>query len=1010
MSLQKPWFRLFVLLAALMLPLLSGPPRAQAAASSLFFSEYVEGSSVNKAVEIYNGTGTAVDLAAEGYKIEMYFNGSTSAGTTVALTGTLADGDVYVVADDGADPAILAVTDQTSTASFFNGDDAVVLRNNGGIVDVIGQIGFDPGSEWGSGDTSTADNTIQRLATVCAGDANGSDAFDPTVEWAGFPNNTFTGLGSHTASCGGDSPPAVSSTTPTNGASGVALDANLSVTFSEDVTVSGAWFDLTCTASGSHPATVSGGPLSYTLDPAADFATGESCTLTIFASQVADQDGTPDNLPADVFVTFSTVAASFGSCGDPATLISAVQGSGSLSPLNGTPDVIVEGVVVADLQNTVTELSGFYVQEEDADADADAATSEGIFVYDNGFGVDVSAGDVVRVQGDVFEFETSGGSGAFLTELTAVSNVAVCTTGASVTPATLSLPVADLAELEAYESMLVTFPQTLTVSENFDLARFGSVTLSAGRLFNPTQVALPGAPALAQLDLNNRSRIILDDGNAQQNIDPTRYPAPGLSAANTLRSGATVTGLTAVLEQRFSTYRLQPAGAVTFTDANPRTAAPDPVGGSLRVASFNVLNYFNGDGLGGGFPTSRGANTLFEFNRQRDKIISATLAIDAGVVGLIEIENDGYGAQSAIQDLVNGLNAQTAPGTYAIINPGVPQIGTDEIAVGFIYQPAVVTPVGAAAILDSSVDPTFLDTKNRPVLAQTFMENSSGELFTVAVNHLKSKGSDCNDVGDPDLGDGQGNCNVTRTNAAIALANWLATDPTGSGDPDFLIIGDLNSYAMEDPIAALQSAGYTDLVNGAGMAYSYVFTGESGTLDYALATGSLADQVTGAAPWHANADEPRALDYNVEFKSAGQIISFYNDDAYRSSDHDPVVVGLALSSSPVTAVLTPLNAPIVIPPGGGSLQYEVALTNVSAAPVTFHAWVMATLPNGNPYGPIAGPQRITLAAGQTVTRILQQAVPANAPAGTYEVTLFVGRYNDIVVTTDSFTFTKDSAR
>jgi predicted extracellular nuclease len=181
---------------------------------------------------------------------------------------------------------------------------------------------------------------------------------------------------------------------------------------------------------------------------------------------------------------------------------------------------------------------------------------------------------------------------------------------------------------------------------------------------------------------------------------------------------------------------------------------------------------------------------------------------------------------------------------------------------------------------------------NRPALAQTFAENASGQKFTVVINHLKSKGSDCNAVGDPDIGDGQGNCNVTRTRAAGALARWLLTDPTGSGDPDFLIFGDLNSYAMEDPITALKNAGYYNLVSDfSGMwAYSYTFDGQSGYLDHALATLSLRLQIKGTTLWHINADEPFVIDYNTEYKPQ----DLYTPTAYRSSDHDPVVVTLHL--------------------------------------------------------------------------------------------------------------------
>ncbi|VAW33102.1 VgrG protein [hydrothermal vent metagenome] len=906
---KKFWLRSLILTAILSIPFFINTTPARAVATSLFISEYIEGSSNNKAIEIYNGTGTAVDLSVGGYTLEYYFNGNTTALTNIALSGVVADGDVYVVADNNANATILAEADLISSSSFFNGDDTIILRNSGGIVDVIGQLGFDPGSQWGTGDVSTQNNTLQRMNTVCGGDSVETDAFVPAVEWNGFPQDTFTGLGSHAANCG-DTPPSVSSTSPVNGMPNVALNADISINFNEPVTLGGSWADINCTVSGAVTAVTTGGPQSYTLNPTADFATGETCTVTIFASQVSDLDGTIDNMTADYIFNFSTVAGGFGICGDPATLIHNIQGSGSSSPLNGVTDVIIEGVVVGDYQDTVNELAGFNLQEEDADADGNPATSEGIFVYDNGFGVDVNPGDVVRLQGTVTELETSAASGVFLTEMNALTTVSLCSSGATVTPATITLPLTDLTDLEPFEGMLVTFPQTLDVTETYNLARYGSVDLSLGRLFNPTQITTPGAAANAQQALNDLSRIILDDANGVQNKDPVIYPDPGLSAANPLRSGATVSGLTAVLDQRFSAYRLQPVGIINFVDSNPRTATPDPVGGSLTVASFNVLNYFNGDGSGGGFPTARGADSLSEFNRQRDKIIAALVAINADVVGLVELENDGYGSLSAIQDLVNGLNAVTAPGTYAIIDPGVSAIGTDAIAVGIIYKPTAVTPTGAAQILDSSVDPLFLDTKNRPALAQTFTEVGNSERFTVVVNHFKSKGSACDDVGDPDLGDGQGNCNVTRTNAATALVNWLATDPTGSGDADFLIVGDLNSYAMEDPIAAITGAGYTDLGNSLTNAYSYVFTGQYGTLDYGISSPSLTSQVSGVSEWHINSDEPRALDYNEEFKSAGQISLFYSADSYRSSDHDPVIIGLALGGISPTPTATASPTPL----------------------------------------------------------------------------------------------------
>ena len=277
--------------------------------------------------------------------------------------------------------------------------------------------------------------------------------------------------------------------------------------------------------------------------------------------------------------------------------------------------------------------------------------------------------------------------------------------------------------------------------------------------------------------------------------------------------------------------------------------------------------------------------------RQRTKIINAIVTMDADIVALMEIEN--HPTDAALADLVSGLNSAAGPGTYAAINTGV--IGDDAIKVGLIYQPASVAPAGRFAVLDSSIKSTFNDRLNRPALTQTFEQNGTRAKFTAVVNHLKSKGSSCDDSGDPDLGDGQADCNQTRTSAALALLSWLATDPTASGDADFLIIGDLNAYDKEDPITALNDGGYTDLLNQylGEFAYSYVFDGQLGYLDYALANEALLEQVTGVTVWHINADEPNLIDYQTGFRKPAQQV-IYAEDAYRSSDHDPVLIGLDL--------------------------------------------------------------------------------------------------------------------
>jgi len=578
-----------------------------------------------------------------------------------------------------------------------------------------------------------------------------------------------------------------------------------------------------------------------------------------------------------------TAARAQAACSSRATPINAVQGSGATAAITGV--LTVRGVVVGDYEGGNPELRGFYLQG--LEDDGDPATSEAIFVFSGGGGDLVDLGDLVTVTGRVGEFEGQ-------TQLSA-GRVTVCGS-ATVEPVDVYLPAPHIDYLERYEGMLVRFPQTLYVTESFQLGRFGQVVLSVdGRLPQPTAVAAPGAASAAVEGANALASIILDDADNSQNPAVIRFGGVGepLSASNSLRGGDSVSGLVGVLTYTWAgnaasgnQWRLRPIGALggvapVFDRDNPRPPVPE-VGGALRVASLNVLNYFTTLG-------SRGADSSFELLRQRAKLVATLRALDADIVGLIELENH----PAAIEDLVGALNDALGSDAYAAVDTGV--LGIDEITVGIIYRRTNVAPVGDHAVLDDSFDPAFRDHHNRPVLAQTFVD-AAGHTFTVAVAHLKSKGSDCLDVGDRDLGDGQGNCNATRTQAAAVLARWLADDPTGSGDPDFLVLGDFNAYRYEDPIVALEAAGFSSLLHElhGDEAYTFVFDGRWGALDHAFASPALREQVTGAAAWHVNADEPSVLDYNVEFKSPEQVELLYAPDPYRASDHDPLLVGIDL--------------------------------------------------------------------------------------------------------------------
>ncbi len=808
------------------LALLIGASLSAASHAELIISEYVEGSSYNKAIELYNSGSQNIDLSA--YELKFYFNGNTAPGKTISLSGSLMAGETYVVAHSSSDPALANLAQLLNGGSWFNGDDAITVEMSGTVVDSLGQIGVDPGSYWGTSSLKTQDMSLRRNGSTA--DANAWDSFDPASNWTGSSIDDFSDVG----------------------------------LFSDG---------------GSQPGGIE-----------------------------------------------------LGACNDSATFIHTIQGNGNQSNMQNS-QVVVEAIVVGDFQSS-EQLNGFFIQEESTDYDLDSKTSEGLFVYEGGFEVPLAVGDKVRVAGTVQEF---GGK----TQLTNITDLLVCDSGINVQPQIVSLPVVNNSDWESYEGMLVSFNHELIVTENYNLARYGELVLSGTeRLFQPTQLYRPGMQAQQVGIDNGLNKIIMDDGQTGQNPAQVVYPTGGLSADNTVRSGDKVNSLVGILDEAFTAYRIQPTQAPLFTHTNQRTLEPQLSAlGDLRLASFNVLNYFNGDGQGSGFPTSRGADSLDEFNRQRDKIINAILAMNADIIGIMEMENDGFGADSAIQDLVNSLNANSGAGvTYSFVNPGLNQIGTDEITVGLIYRNETVEEAGQAVTTNEYP----FDAKNRQPLVQTFRHLASGEELTVSVNHFKSKGSCPTDGSlDEDQDDWQGCWNARRTAAAEYMTQWLATNPTGVADNDIVIMGDLNAYAMEDPVYELEQAGYINIARQlkGNEAYSYVYTGLAGSLDHVMVSSSLANKIVDVTDWHINADEPRALDYNVEFKTPEQISNFYSPTAYRASDHDPIVVEIDADSQQnqpgQTVVYENLSGarrswtdfPVAIPANTDSLQ--VTLTGGS---------------------------------------------------------------------------------
>ncbi|MDA7418016.1 ExeM/NucH family extracellular endonuclease [Xenophilus arseniciresistens] len=596
----------------------------------------------------------------------------------------------------------------------------------------------------------------------------------------------------------------------------------------------------------------------------------------------------------------------------PLTAIPEIQGTGDRSPMADQTAATVRGVVVGDFQaipNGDTRLNGFFVQS--LVPDADPLSSEGLFVYAPSNATRVKVGDYVQVSGAVTEYGQTAGANAKPDSLTQIAGtvdkpvaVTVCGSDIPMAATAITLPVESETTLERYEGMLVEIAQPLAVSELFELGRYGQMVLALnGRQFNPTN-----GNAAATHAQNLLARIVLDDGNSRQNPNPIPY----LSSADThgtRRMGDMTQKVRGILSHNFAAYRIQPTEESTFVQANPRPDTAPAVGGTLKVASLNVLNYFTtfqdgttaagqtGQGctLGSGAPSAgncRGANNRTEFDRQQAKIVAAIAGLDADVIGLMEIQNTDV----ATDNLVAALNARLGAGTYDSVRSG--SFGTDAIKVDILYKPARVQRVGGLVFPTGTDLTDYVAPSGRPPLAQRFAVVGNNGGFWFVVNHFKSKGS-CPSTGDVDQG--QGCFNLARTQQATALSSFV-DKLKAQGESDVLMMGDFNSYLLEDPTRVFEAAGHESLLKRlpANDRYTYVFGGETGSLDHAYASASLAGQVSGVGVWHINADEPTAIDYNTDFTTDDR----YAPTPFRASDHDPVQVGLNLAAD--AAVTQPI--------------------------------------------------------------------------------------------------------
>lgn len=563
------------------------------------------------------------------------------------------------------------------------------------------------------------------------------------------------------------------------------------------------------------------------------------------------------------------------SCQRPYVDINKIQGAGSESPLLGQT-VETRGFVLATIY---ADSKTPQLLLQSLTPDPSDQTAEAILLTDSLLAQKAAPGAILHLRGTVREING-------MTALTNTDNSFAETCGrmAAPEPMPVKLPRQQGDEWERLEGMWLSFPQPLVVNDTYTMARFGEVMVADKRLRVATEVELPGANAVKFEQGQRLSELILDDGSQQQNPDTLPFIPQGLSAERTLRIGDTLRNVQGFLVQTKQGYRLLISQPPTVEASNPRPQAPiSKAPTDLRIASFNVLNFFTGEGKNP-FPTKRGATTAQELERQQAKMVAALAAMDADVIGLLEVQNNGFDQAGALKTLVRALNQHIGSEMYQAVLPTV-KPGNDDIMVAMIYRKAAVTPVGTAAV---KLDAPF-NQGSRPPLAQSFTHLASQQTVTVGINHFKSKGScPTQPTADSDLNDGQGCWNSARVAAAHALNQWLASNPTGVKTDYQIIMGDFNAYRKEQPIQTLEQAGWQHLATSTDIHSSFVFKGRSGTLDHALASKALHGKLQRFAHWSINADEPEVLDYNMEHKTPMQQQTWFAPTPYRSSDHDPL--------------------------------------------------------------------------------------------------------------------------
>ena len=788
--------------------------------------------------------------------------------------------EALVLAHSSANATILAQADQTNGSGWFNGNDAVVLRKGTTVIDAIGQIGFDPGTQWGTGLQSTADNTLRRKSAVEVGDANGSDPFDPAVEWDGFATDTFDGLGTHSLTTPGDDAPFVVSTTPANGAADVQAGASIAVTFSEPVTVTSASFALSCETTGAHSFALSGSAASYTLDPDIDFGVGEGCTLTVDAQGVrdTDTDDPPDTMAANRVVTFTTVGT--------AARIFQIQGAAHVSPLVGKVVSGVPGVVTSVRPNSFTM--------QDAMGDGNIATSDAILVFGTGIGASVSVGQAVTVSGRVTEFRPGGAESTNLTTTEITSP--------TVTPGG---PGAAIAPTPIGAGGRIPPPAVIDDDVNGDVDTSGSFDAATDGIdfwesLEATLLRVPNPVVVGPTNTRGEMWVLANDGagagirTARHGIvigpadfNPERIELDDEIVLESTPDANVGDHLTSdpvgVLDYNFGSYELLLTSPVTRSGGGPAREATRPQrADELAVASFNVENLSPVD------PPAK-------FARLAGLIVDNLRSPD--VVAVQEIQDNNGPTDTGVTDatetfeqLIAAIQSAGGPAyQFRQINPENNEDGGQpggNIRVGLLFRTdrglAFVDRPGATSTTPNVVtgknnnvqlafSPGRIDPENeawadsrKPLAAELRIR---GQTLFLIVNHFNSKSGDSPLYGrfQPTVRQSE----LQRHRQAQVVNDFVDQILGAFKNARIVVLGDLNDFEFSETLQILEGGGaLRNLMDRLPKPerYSYVFEGNSQVLDQMLVSEKLDKRNTSYDVVHVNAE--------------------FSDQA---SDHDPSV-------------------------------------------------------------------------------------------------------------------------